>query len=1002
MTKFVAAALLLAGCLNAQAIRNNPGFRAGAFPANDDGSTPLQALGFTINFFGKQRTHAFVNNNGNITFDSALATYTPFGLESTQREIIAAFFADVDTRSPLSNLVMYGQDTIDGRRAFGVNYINVGYFASHADKTNSFQIVVVDRSDIAAGDFDIEFNYQRISWETGDASGGVGGYGGVPASVGWSNGSGEAGTSFELDGSLIPGSFLDGARRALNRNRLNSNVTGRFVFRARNGQILPPLTITSGCPLPLGTAASPYVFRFSAVGGSQYRWSMIADPGASLPADLTLTDGGTFSGTPNAPGAHEFTVRLTSVTEDGEQTISKRCSVTVQPPSINITTGCPLPQATAGQPYSRTLQVAGGRSPYRWRLAEQSAPLPAGIALSPAGVIGGVPASPGTFPVIFEVTSNEADGAAPAFKTCSLTINAAMLDLTSACSLPAATAGVPYSRQLSVSGGTPPYEWSAIGSIPAGLILSPEGSFDGIPMTPGTMPFVARVRDSRGAVRDQSCSLQVDAPQLDVTTLCPLPRAMAGQPYSQRLAVTGGNAPFTWSVLGSLPPGLSLSGDGTLSGSPGGSGSFGFRVLASDSVGKAVSKGCTLTVVPADFGVTSCPVPNATAGSDYSTTLRASGGTEPYYFRATSTLPPGLTFFTTGLITGRPRQAGTYPLTVSVMDRLGRTSTQPCQIAVNPSPLQIAGACPLPEAKVGTVYQQRFTASGGTEPYTFRVDGRLPGGLQLAANGTLAGTALATSNDTFEVEVRDSYGRSVSKACSLTVKLPDMPAFRLSSVEATMNAAATGPSVTLELSQPYSLPIQGELVLTSEADTGSVENTVNRADPRVRFSNGQRVLPFTIAPGSRQVSTQVVSTGTVAGSTTISLANVRVAGTSVYTLPSPRQFRVAKIAPVITSACYSPATSGINVVVTGYSTTRQISNATVALTPAGGGPARSMSIDVSGSAFDYFSTDEAVRNGGAFTLTLPFTVEGGEISSVSLELTNSSGSTTVGSVQRCR
>jgi hypothetical protein len=88
--------------------------------------------------------------------------------------------------------------------------------------------------------------------------------------------------------------------------------------------------------------------------------------------------------------------------------------------------------------------------------------------------------------------------------------------------------------------------------------------------------------------------------------------------------------------------------------------------------------------------------------------------------------------------------------------------------------------------------------------------------------------------------------------------------------------------------------------------------------------------------------------------------------------------------------------------ITGYSTTRQITNATVTLTSAGGGPEHTMTVDVAGSGYDYFSTDEAVRNGGAFTLTLPFAIQGGEITEASLELTNAIGGTTVRDVQRCR
>jgi hypothetical protein len=158
--------------IDAQTIRTNSGFKTNVIPRNDDGSGPLTPLGFTINLFGKVRDSAYVNNNGNITFDSDLATYTPFGLQSTSREIIAAFFADVDTRGTLSREVTYGQDTVNGHAAFGANYIDVGYYESHDDKLNRFQLVLIDRSDTGPGNLNIEFNYERMLWETGDASGG--------------------------------------------------------------------------------------------------------------------------------------------------------------------------------------------------------------------------------------------------------------------------------------------------------------------------------------------------------------------------------------------------------------------------------------------------------------------------------------------------------------------------------------------------------------------------------------------------------------------------------------------------------------------------------------------------------------------------------------------------------------------------------------------------------------------------------------------------------------
>src|SRR5215218_6001442 len=73
------------------AYRDLAGFRAGVLARNDDGSTGQLALPFSANFFGVTFNRVYVNNNGNITFDAALSTFTPFDLTSTNRQIIAPF-----------------------------------------------------------------------------------------------------------------------------------------------------------------------------------------------------------------------------------------------------------------------------------------------------------------------------------------------------------------------------------------------------------------------------------------------------------------------------------------------------------------------------------------------------------------------------------------------------------------------------------------------------------------------------------------------------------------------------------------------------------------------------------------------------------------------------------------------------------------------------------------------------------------------------------------------
>ncbi|MHC4122571.1 MAG: nidogen-like domain-containing protein, partial [Planctomycetota bacterium] len=119
--------------------------------------------------------------------------------------------------------------------AFGVTWIDVGYYYTHVDKLNTFQLILIDRSDRAPDDFDIEFNYDKIEWETGDASGGENGYGGTSARAGFSNGTGEPGTFYELEGSGVHGAFLDSSPTGLIYRNHNSPITGRNTYRVESG-----------------------------------------------------------------------------------------------------------------------------------------------------------------------------------------------------------------------------------------------------------------------------------------------------------------------------------------------------------------------------------------------------------------------------------------------------------------------------------------------------------------------------------------------------------------------------------------------------------------------------------------------------------------------------------------------------------------------------------------------------------------------------------------------
>lgn len=220
-----------------------PGTLSETLGPTDDGSSAAVSLGIGgpggIDFLGTTATAVFVNNNGSVTFGSALGGFIPDGLETgVGVPIIAPFFADVDTTGPGSGVATYGNLSVSGRTAFAVDWLNVGFYPGETDKLNSFQLVLIDRSDTGAGNFDIEFNYDRIQWEAGRLDGGLDGLGGISAAAGYSDG---FATSYQLPGSLVNGAFIDGGPNALASNGLGgSGVPGRYDFAVRSGQVTTP------------------------------------------------------------------------------------------------------------------------------------------------------------------------------------------------------------------------------------------------------------------------------------------------------------------------------------------------------------------------------------------------------------------------------------------------------------------------------------------------------------------------------------------------------------------------------------------------------------------------------------------------------------------------------------------------------------------------------------------------------------------------------------------
>ena len=169
-----------------------------------------------------------------------------------------------------------------------------------------------------------------------------------------------------------------------------------------------------------------------------------------------------------------------------------------------------------------------------------------------------------------------------------------------------------------------------------------------------------------------------------------------GTAYSATVSVTGGIAPYTWTVAsGALPNGLSLTNANTptvsISGTPTTVGTFMFTIMVTDSVGASfTSNQLSIQIQAANtLRITSTsPLPNATVGTAYSFTFAASGGTKPYSWSVAngSTLPAPLMLSAAGVLTGTPTTSGTSTFSITVTDSENPTvsATVPFSLTINP------------------------------------------------------------------------------------------------------------------------------------------------------------------------------------------------------------------------------------------------------------------------------------------------------------------------------
>ncbi len=177
-----------------------------------------------------------------------------------------------------------------------------------------------------------------------------------------------------------------------------------------------------------------------------------------------------------------------------------------------ITTPSPLPGATQGAAYSTTIAESGGNPPITWSATGLAG---SGLAIDAAsGVISGTPSVVTTLTPV--VTATDLDGRTST-RTYSLTIAVSSAPtITTSSPLPAATAGLGYSKTMAATGGVPPYTWSIVSDTPNTgswlSINSSTGQLTGTPSTAETEAIVIQVTGSNLSASTGNFSLTVNPP----------------------------------------------------------------------------------------------------------------------------------------------------------------------------------------------------------------------------------------------------------------------------------------------------------------------------------------------------------------------------------------------------------------------------------------------------------------------------------------------------------
>jgi len=672
------------------------------------------------------------------------------------------------------------------------------------------------------------------------------------------------------------------------------NATGSVTFQATYGnpsfpppfysfsctiQIVTsqPLQINGSCPANSFSPGDPINVPFSASGGNtqQYAWSVTA------PFIVTPQTGPNTSVQGNAPSAStQFQVTLSEAAVAGNSSkpaapVSRTCQIVVNPNTpLQISGSCPTNSFLPNDPISIPFTASGGNTKqYFWNVSTPFSVSPATGASTT--VTGNAPQSTTSFTLIlsesppFNTTSSTV--AKPVSVTCQIVV-VSPLGISGTCPTAAFAPGVPVSIPLAGSGGSGNYAW-LINPTNVGLSLSSAtGStttVQGTPAAGNQYTFTVTLSDNNFAKLTPAtfpCTITV-AGSVSISGTCPTQPIVTGASFTLPLSVTGGIAPYNWTVKADPLTPSSLTGASiTLTGTPTTTADIVVSVSVQDSERQPqqASFRCTIRVVnPLTITGPACPIVQL-QGKNVTVPLSGSGGSGNYSWTSTGA---GFLSLTSGTgastsLTGLASDAGTFPFTVNLADDIKTPLAAPfsCSVQVIATLTQQAN---FPDGFVGQAYPATtVNVSGGIPPYIVRVSkGPLPPGLVIdSTTGTVTGTPTQAGTFPFTVTVTDTgtnsdnrqlvtadYQIRIGSPLQNTTACPLPTGTELQPYSAPLTAAGGTGQYTFSLTGASLLPPGLVLDQNQNAITGTPEGPFPSTPLNFQLQSGTQTVNFTCA-----------------------------------------------------------------------------------------------------------------------------------------------------------